>query len=139
MVKKLIRNLKTLFHNWIYFRDEDEDNYHNWINEYTGYIQGSFSVSSGLPVTINQTFGNITVNVYGTLFHLVITVPEGLNQNQNFYINNASITACTISSTNKTIDVKFNRTNSENPVLMLEPRTENGYYYAGCTTTFRMN
>ena len=63
MAKQLIRNLKTLFHNWIYYRDEDETNYHNWINEYTGYINGGFNITQGLPVTVNQSFGDVDINI----------------------------------------------------------------------------
>lgn len=128
---KLIRDLKTLFHNWIYYRDEDETNYHTWMSTYTGYINGGFHVRSGLPATINQTFGDTEVNVYDNLFHFIITVPEGLNENQKFIMNNASIGSYSLSSTDKTIDVTFTRTNTSSPVFILEPYETADNYYTG--------
>ena len=139
MAKQLIRNLKTLFHNWIYYRVEDETNYHNWINEYTGYINGGFNITQGLPVTVNQSFGDVDVNIYDNLFHFIITVPEGLNENQKFLMNNASIGSCTLSSNDKTIDVTFTRTNNSTPVFILEPYTTEDYYYTGFNVPLNMN
>lgn len=139
MTIKLIRDLKTLFHNWIYYQDEDEDNYHEWLNQYTGYIQGSLSIESGLPETITQSFDDITVNIYDELYHFVIHVPAGLSNNQTFTISNANIRHCTISSQAKSIDVTFTRSNNQNPVLILEPKVDGSYYYTGCSITFKIN
>ena len=59
LLSELIRNLKTLFKTFIYYKEEDEPNFHKWFNQHILYEDGKL-LSVNENVIIQSCTGELT-------------------------------------------------------------------------------
>ena len=62
MSSELIRDLKNLFHTFIYYKSDDETNFHNWINDNVEYTDGGFINYSSEEQNVNVSFTAWIIN-----------------------------------------------------------------------------
>lgn len=141
MSSKLIRNLKTLFHNYIYYREDDETNLHEWVDENVEYNNGTY---------VNQSTKeqNITVSFVAWIIHpgyrrgdLGVTVNPGVSgQSVSVtYVKTSDGTTTTITLTTNAdgycyLSDLFYRNYTAR--ITVEPLTVNGVTYNGGTATY---
>ncbi len=101
----LIRNLKTLFKSFIYYREDDENNTHTWTDSAVTYTEGSLKFKyTGTPLTslhfigekhpehdnvwIGEIKGTLTPGIKG----LTITIEDPANKYFLITDNNGAFT-----------------------------------------------
>ncbi|MBQ6220002.1 MAG: hypothetical protein IJJ47_09750 [Methanosphaera sp.] len=127
--------MKNLFHSFIFFKSDDESNFHTWINENVTYTNGVLQNHSTLTQTGELSFNASIVSPnyrLGTVSCKLVNGVEGQTvQFISSYVNMRTITDgegyCVSSSG------RFNR--GETVTVIVEPLNVDGVDYSGCTLT----
>lgn len=141
MSSKLIRDLKTLFHNYIFYREDDETNLHDWIDENVEYTDGGYVNKSRMEQNISVNFVAWSIHPHYRAGDLQVTVNPGVSgQSVNVaYVKSGSGETTTITLTTNAngycyLSDSFFRNYTAN--ITVEPVTVNGVTYTGGTATY---
>lgn len=141
MSSKLIRNLKTLFHEFIYYREDDETNLHDWITENVNYTNGDYVNKSTMEQNISVSFIAWSIHPHYRAGDLQVNVNPGVSgQNVKIsYVKTSDGIPTTITITTNAngscyLSDSFFRNYTAN--ITVEPVTVNGVTYSGGTVTY---
>jgi len=143
MSSKLIRNLKTLFHDFIFYREDDEMNFHNWISEKVEYTNGNYVNQSTFEQNISVSFAAWIVHPAYRAGDLKITVNPGIS-GQNVTIvyvktsDGAQATATLTTNSNGYCYLSDSFFRNYSATITVEPITVNGVTYAGGSVTYNL-
>lgn len=143
MSNKLIRNLKTLFHNYIFYREDDETNLHEWINENVEYTNGSYVNQSKKEQNVTVTFEAWSIHPAYRAGNLNVTVNPGIS-GQNVTIvyvktsGGASSTATLTTNSNGYCSLSDFFYRNYTATITVQPKTVNGVTYSGATVTYNL-
>lgn len=134
MVSRLIRNLKTLFHNFIFYREDDEPNVQQWLNEHITYSNGVFENNSYIEQEISVKFVALVVNPYYRTGDIEVTVIPAVEGQQVTCINEQTTTTVSTNSNGFCrISGRYNR--NITVTINVERIKVNGATYKGGSTT----
>ena len=143
MSSRLIRNLKTLFHDFIYYRTDDETNYHNWITENVSYSNGTYVNHSKRSQDVTVSFSAIYVAPRYQTGDLKINVNPGVaGQSVTIHYvrtSNGAITTTTLTTNSNGycyLTDYFYR--NHNATVTVQPVTVDGVSYSGGTKTYQL-
>lgn len=141
MTSKLIRDLKTLFHTFIFYREDDETNLHEWVNENVEYENGSYINESNAEQNVTVTFVAWTVHPGYRTGDLKVNVNPGVSGQSVIvtYVKTSGGAATTTTLTTNNngycyLSDFFYR--NYRATITVEPITVNGVTYSGCAATY---
>lgn len=135
MTNKLIRNLKTLFHNFIYYKEDDGTNIKKWLNQNITYNNGGFENQSNTTQTGTVEFSVWSMSPLYRLGDIKVTVTPGVSGQPVQYISTHVNTTTTTNSNGVcTVSGRFDRNSTV--TIIVQPININGVHYKGCTLQY---
>ena len=143
MSSRLIRNLKTLFHDFIYYRTDDESNFHNWVTENVTYTNGKYINKSVKKQTVTVSFEAASIAPgYRTGYLKVNVTPGVAGQSVIIYYvksSNGSVSTATLTTNSNgycyLMDYFYRNYDANVTVGSI---MVNGVSYQGGTATYRL-
>lgn len=143
MSSELIRDLKNLFHTFIYYKSDDETNFHNWINNNVEYNSGGFINYSSLEQNVNVSFTAWIINPgyrRGDL-NIYVTAPVPGQTVQVDFVRSSSGTISTVYLTTdsngfcRLTDIFYRNYTA---TITVQPIIKDGVEYLGTSTTYEL-
>lgn len=143
MTNKLIRNLKTLFHTFINYKEDDEPNFHQRMHENITYTNGEYVNKSTKEQTVTVSFSAEYIAPGYRIGDLKINVNPGVAGQsvviQYVRTSNGAITTTTLTTNSNGycyLTDSFFR--NYDATVIIQPITVNGVSYSGGTATYRL-
>ena len=133
MSSKLIRDLKALFHNFIFYKADDETNFHNWISENVTYTNGELKNHSTITQTGTLSFIAQINHPNYRMGEVSCELVKGVEGQEVHFISTYVDMRTTTDSNGYCVSSggRFNRGGSV--TVVAEPITVDGVSYSGCT------